>query len=283
VNHLDLFSGIGGFALAARWAGIETVAFCEIDPFCRQVLKKHWPGVLKYMDIRDVKDPGHVDILTAGFPCQPFSVAGKKKGISDDRYLWPETFRIITVSKPDWVILENVPGIIPMLDPILEDLEREGYDWQAYLIPAVAIGAPHKRERLWIVANASSERLQGKRKPQQSLYTEKDCQRKAGHAIDDINNSQYRYSNIVSDSSRIAGVQTNPSHDTSGSQWETWLMHCRESWKFISRTYWEENQPPIPGVDDGLPNGMDRNKSLGNAIVPQIAYMLMKIIKATYD
>lgn len=154
---LDLFSGIGGFSLAAEWAGIDTIAFCEKDPFCQKVLKKHWPNIPIFSDIKMMQGM-QCNIISAGFPCQPFSVAGKKKGINDDRYLWPETIRVIRECKPDWIILENVPGIIPMLDPILQDLEREGYDWRAYLIPACALGAPHKRERIWIIAHCNCER-----------------------------------------------------------------------------------------------------------------------------
>src|SRR5689334_7839605 len=113
MKHLDLFSGIGGFALAARWAGFETFLFCEIDPFCQKVLNKNFPKVPIFGDIKFLSVQYHqVDILTAGFPCQPFSVAGKQKGKNDDRYLWPETFRIIKLSHPHWLILENVPGII---------------------------------------------------------------------------------------------------------------------------------------------------------------------------
>ncbi len=160
MKHLDLFSGIGGFALASKWAGIETIAFCEINSFCQKVLAKNFPGVTIHSDIKKIDGAAFsdVDIITAGFPCQPFSVAGKQKGKDDDRYLWPELARIIRGSKPRWLLLENVPGIIPHLDPILEDLEAEGYTWWAYLIAASAVGAPHKRERLWIIANRNSER-----------------------------------------------------------------------------------------------------------------------------
>jgi DNA-cytosine methyltransferase len=148
MKMLDLFSGIGGFSLAGGWAGFETVAFFETDPFCRKILKKHWPDVLKYMDIRDVSNPGHVDLITGGLPCQPFSIAGKRKGKDDARYLWPEFLRIISISKPTWVIAENVTGIVEMeLDNILSDLEAENYKTQSFIIPACAANAPHRRDR----------------------------------------------------------------------------------------------------------------------------------------
>lgn len=301
MNHLDLFSGIGCFALAAKWAGIKTIAFCEIDPFCRKVLAKNFPDIPVTGDIREFRGMP-CDILTAGFPCQPFSVAGKKKGKDDDRYLWPELIRIIRESNPTWIILENVPGIIPHLDPILEDLEKEGYAWQAFLIPASDIGAPHKRERLWIIAHCnrercdergdnrkkryiqtdwqqhvtqiqsewtrfqpvtwttfntqewlgftadtSSERLQGERQSEQSVHTKENTEREASYAFNDIDDSLQENKSAVfrmDDGSAIG-------------------LH--------------ENIPP-PGVDYCI-DGKDRNKALGNALVPQIPYLFMRIIR----
>lgn len=157
LTHLDLFSGIGGFALAARWAGFKTIAFCEKDKFCQKVLNKHWPDVFISNDIHDFKYTNSVDILTASMPCQPFSSAGKKKGKNDERYLWPELFRVVKECRPGWIISENVPGMVELaLASILDDLESEGYCTQSYLIPACASGAPHRRERLWIIAHRNS-------------------------------------------------------------------------------------------------------------------------------
>jgi len=161
IKLLDLFSGIGGFSLAAHWAGIETVAFCEQDKFCQQVLKKHWPTVPIFDDIKKMRgdELEAVDIISGGFPCQPFSVAGKRRGSADDRALWPEMLRVIKEVRPTWVIGENVAGIINMeLDNTLFDLEREGYEVQTFIIPACAVEAPHGRDRVWIVANSKSER-----------------------------------------------------------------------------------------------------------------------------
>ena len=272
MNHLDLFSGIGGFALAARWAGIETIAFCEKDPFCRRVLHKHWPGGLKYMDIRDVAHPDHADIMTAGFPCQPFSIAGKKRGKDDDRYLWPEVIRLIRISRPKWFIGENVPGIIPMLDPILEDLERENYTWRAYLIPASATGAPHKRERLWIIAHADTEQRHEMAACSITLTERSERSNVAAKSGD-----------VISDTNSITSKQTNSRTFAEQKEWDSWMGYPRQFGEDKTLFNWEEDEPPIPGVDDGLPFGLDRNKALGNAIVPQIAYVFMKMIRTITD
>jgi len=154
-KHIDLFSGIGGFSLAARWAGFETVQFVEIDPFCRKVLNKNFPGVPIHDDIKTYKHSGasRPFLLTGGFPCQPFSCAGKRRGAEDDRALWPEMLRVISEARPTWVIGENVGGFISMgLDDCISDLEAEGYTVQPFVIPACAVNAPHRRDRVWIVA-----------------------------------------------------------------------------------------------------------------------------------
>jgi len=157
---LDLFSGIGGFSLGLEATGhFETAAFCEIEPYCKQVLKKHWPTVPIFDDIRQLKgtDIGTIDIITGGYPCQPFSVAGKQKAEQDPRHLWPEYFRLIQELKPTWVIGENVSGHIKLgLDSVLEDLASEGYSTRTFSISASSIGANHKRERVWTVAYTKS-------------------------------------------------------------------------------------------------------------------------------
>lgn len=198
MNHISLFSGIGGFDLAAEWAGWKNIAHCEINPFGQKVLNYYWPEAESITDIKKhdfSKYDGTVDIITGGFPCQGFSLAGKRLGTDDDRYLWPEMLRAIRESKPTWVIGENVAGILSMEDKsgvwgevfpvmegrtivrydtidhyeaiytrqakmlvssICEDLEKEGYEVQPIAIPAGAIGAPHKRERIWFLAHSRS-------------------------------------------------------------------------------------------------------------------------------
>lgn len=170
MRMLDLFSGIGGISLAAHWAGIDTVAFCEIEPFCHKVLNKHWPGIPIFEDVtkltREVVEneigADRIDIVAGGFPCQPFSQAGEKRGREDERHLWPEMLRIIDELRPDWVVGENVENFARMeLGNSLTDLERIGYRTQSFIIPASSIGAPHQRNRVFIIANSSSKRLEG--------------------------------------------------------------------------------------------------------------------------
>ena len=172
LKHLDLFSGIGGFSLGLEaTGGFETVAFCDIEEFPRKVLQKNWPGVKQYEDIKELnyeklKTDGllPIDIITGGYPCQPFSVAGRKKGEKDPRHLWPEYFRLIKELRPTWVIGENVSGHIKLgLDTVLENLESEGYSVRTFSISAASIGANHQRERIWIVANTNSSGNKGKK------------------------------------------------------------------------------------------------------------------------
>lgn len=164
---LDLFSGIGGFSLGLERAGMKPIAFCEIDTFCQAVLKKHWPNVPLFDDIRGLNATklsglGEINVISGGFPCQPYSVAGEQLGSEDDRALWPEYRRIIKELRPDWVIGENVIGLVWMeLDTIITDLENLGYSVRTFDIPACCIGASHERRRIWIVAHAHGQGLEG--------------------------------------------------------------------------------------------------------------------------
>ena len=160
---LDLFSGIGGFSLGLQATnGFETIAFCEIDSFCQKVLKKHWPIVPLFEDIRSIAQKeidglGQIDCITAGFPCQPYSCAGKRKGKEDERYMWPELLRVIRLVRPQFVLLENVPGLLSIdrgtiFGGILADLAASGYDAEWNIVSAASVGAPHLRKRVFIIA-----------------------------------------------------------------------------------------------------------------------------------
>lgn len=166
LTHLSLFSGIGGLDLAAEWAGFRTVGQCEWADYPTRVLEKHWPDVPRWRDIRTLTKESFcertglrtVDIISGGFPCQPFSKAGQRRGKSDDRYLWPEMLRVIDELRPTWVIGENVANILNLaLDDVLSDLESKGYTARAFMVSARGVGAPHQRYRFAIVAHADGD------------------------------------------------------------------------------------------------------------------------------
>lgn len=170
MTHGSLFSGIGGFDLAAEWAGWKNLFNCEIDPFCQRILKYHFPNAEQYSDIKQTDFTiwrGRVDVLSGGFPCQPFSTAGKRKGTEDSRYLWPEMLRAIREISPRWIVGENVLGIVSwsgglVFEQVCADLEAEGYEVQPYVLPAAGVGAPHQRQRVWFVAHATIDRDSGR-------------------------------------------------------------------------------------------------------------------------
>ena len=168
LKHVDLCSGIGGFALGFSWAELShPVLFCDIEPWSRKILAKHWPDVKIAKDVKELaNDPDglvpNCDILSCGYPCQPFSVAGKQRGEEDDRHIWPEIFTIIKAKRPTWIVCENVYGHISMgLDTVLSDLEAESYSCQPFIVPACAVNAPHRRDRLWIVGYAEDNGRDG--------------------------------------------------------------------------------------------------------------------------
>jgi DNA (cytosine-5)-methyltransferase 1 len=164
MRHGSLFSGMGGFDLAAQWMGWENVFHCEWNPFGQKILNYYWPKAISYADITKTDfsiHRGDIDILTGGFPCQPYSVSGQRKGKEDERHLWPHMLRAIREIKPRWVVGENVLGLVSwnggmVFEEVQADLEAEGYEVQPYILPAASVNAPHRRDRVWFVAHATN-------------------------------------------------------------------------------------------------------------------------------
>ena len=229
-THIDLFSGIGGFAIAANAAGYDTRVFCEQDDYCTKVRNRHWPGVPVIRDIREFDGTQWrgADLLTGGFPCQPFSQAGKQGGTSDDRHLWTEMLRIIKEARPRWILGENVAGHINMgLDEVLFDLESQGYTARPIVIPACAVNALHRRDRVWILAHNSGGRRKGSRQ------------------------------NTIQGKRGLSGGKEGGRAPA--------LKELRDI-----------HSPWLCRTSNGVSNRLDRTRGLGNAIVPQVAYEIMK-------
>jgi DNA (cytosine-5)-methyltransferase 1 len=282
LTHLSLFAGIGGADIAARWAAIETVAFSEVDPFCNKVLERNFPGIPNLGDIRgisqkEVEDATGfrtVDVISGGFPCQPFSNAGKRRGKEDDRYLWPEMLRVIRELKPVWIIAENVVGFIKLaLDDALSDLEAAGYEAGAFVLPACAKGAWHRRERLFIVAHAGRERrVDGTDEEIEGATGEQPFSQAApGHCM------EYDAAPCASKPCRLrwsapqdAAVSSTKPHEN------PCRFECLRDGK-----QWQVRQPPVPGMVDGISSKLDegRIKALGNAICPAQIYPLFSAIR----
>ncbi len=297
IQVLDLFSGIGGFSLGLERAGFETVAFCEIDKYCRLVLQKHWKDIKIYSDVREIKKErleAHgipsPDVITGGFPCQPFSVAGRRQGTGDNRYLWPEMFRIIKEFKPRWIIAENVRGIINIQDGVVfegvhADLESQGYETQTFNIPAAGVGAPHRRERVWIVANSRCTiRGQQSTRNKESIGPETSQETKRSADSDSVARSSER-EKIMADSKSIQSNvgKINQSKKESGEKRILRSEVGRVSSSFNQNNWWNF-EPNVGRVVDGVQGRTHRLKGLGNSIVPQIAEEIGKaILKAEHD
>ena len=276
-NHLDLFSGIGGFALAAKWAGIKTIGFSEIEQYCCQLLEKRFPGVPNFGDIKESEEwdiEQSVDLITGGFPCQPCSQAGKRGGTSDDRWLWEEMLAVIQRFKPTWVLAENVSGIINMeLENVCVALEDSGYEVQPCVIPACAVNAPHRRDRVWIVAHSRCEHGKGQTNEKESSGTL--GQENANKSERSIRCDELR---VTPDS------QSAPAERLSEREKSEESGHIFSNWD----EHWYEVATRICRVYNGLSRKLDKSggrvnrlKGLGNAIVPQIAYVLMRAITKT--
>ena len=289
---LDLFSGIGGFSLGMEATKrIKTIGFVEKDKFCQKVLRKNFKDVPIEEDIRNVRGERYsADIVSGGFPCQPFSVAGKRKGTEDDRYLWDEMLRVITEVKPKFVAGENVQGIINInnglvLRQVQTDLEAQGFQVQCFLIPASGIGAWHKRSRVWIVAANTNSRL--------SIGENEKIQTRG--------NTSAISSKDVSDSdSRLRRGRGTEQESRANEIWGFYPTQEEQTRQHIrSKTIgcdaiseqaksWWQTQSELCGVPNGISYELDKGranriKSLGNSIVPQIAFEIGKAILAAED
>lgn len=278
---LDLFSGIGGFSLGLeRTGGFETVAFCEYDKKARLVINKHWPDVPIYEDVRTLEHEGTVDVITGGYPCQPFSLAGKRKGKEDDRHLWPAMFDLIKKHRPTWVIGENVAGHIDMgLDSVLTDLADEGYGVRTFVIPACAVNAPHRRDRLWIVAHTDSND-RGRRCSTKSQGRNTRMEHGGGSNGQPIEKS---CENVAySESSQRHGDENDRRDGGSTSQGIPRKHNSSPTLKSGEEGARWEVEPGVGRVADGLPGYVDRLRQLGNAVVPQIPEIIGNAILETY-
>lgn len=271
LTHLSLFSGIGGLDLAAEWAGFTTVGQCELSDYPTAVLEKHWPDVPRWRDIRTLTKEsfyaktgvGTVDVISGGFPCQPFSVAGKQRGKKDERFLWHEMCRVIRELRPHCVVGENVPGIIKIAArQVVEDLEREGYNAIVFNFEAAAVGAWHRRSRFFFVgiaegrltSDAESERSKGQPSARTAEQDEKpwemqpDAVYSIGTAI---------HNTVCGRFDRDARRRESPEL-ADGRQWAA--------------------EPGVGRVANGLPCRVERIRALGNAVVPQQAYPIFRAL-----
>ena len=308
---LDLFSGIGGFSLGLESTGFfETIAFVEKDKFCQKVLKKNFNNIPIEEDIRNVKGSNYkADVITGGFPCQPFSVAGKRKGTDDDRYLWDETIRVVRECKPRWFIGENVEGIINIQDgmvlrQVCDDLEKEGFEVQCLIIPASSIGAWHQRKRVWILAYSNNngsyrqkrnETIESSNEQENRLSVgdDKDVSNSGGKRSQGFNNQQEpseQKLGFTSNNHDENVWNTKSTRQSSSSMGPGKREFGRaSSWGKQCESNWWKAQSKLCGVPNGLSYGLDKDranriKSLGNSIVPPIARQLgLAIMKAELD
>jgi len=304
---LDLFSGIGGFSLGLeRTGGFETVAFCEIEEYPRRVLAKHWPDVPCYTDVRELTHErleadglGGIDIIVGGYPCQPFSQAGQRRGQEDDRHLWPEVKRLMATVRPTWGVFENVAGHISLgLDQVLSDLEDEGYTAWPLVIPACAVDAPHRRDRVWIISNQQGDGWQqgqqdARRGSAGDVSREEQGLGDGGGSVADARHSGVHERRQSANAGKECQQSRRTRRDGVSRKQETKeqvLAHaansgCEEQRERVrspqNRTEWRgrwEPEPPVGRVAHGVPSRVDRLKALGNSVVPQIPEMIGRAI-----
>ena len=310
---IDLFSGIGGFALGLESTGyFKTVQFVENEKWCQKILNKNFPEIPIHDDVKTFKGYD-ADVVVGGFPCQPFSVAGKQQAIQDNRHLWPDMFRVIKETKPTWVIGENVRNIISIsegmvLEQVYLDLESEGYEVQSFIIPASAVNAPHQRYRTWIIGYRTSDRGQSMEYPNsfrshKHKKSEKEINRRTETSVattstDVAHTECMGWEQRATQSEKFEGKATpnkfnyssqrrsigkageDVAHtDSKGSQRQRKItIRTYEELENFGNPCWWDTEPNVGRVASRVPNRVDRLKGLGNAIVPQIAYQIGKAI-----
>lgn len=285
LTHLSLFSGIGGLDLAAEWAGFTTVGQCEFADYQTKVLEKHWPDVPRWRDIRTLKKESFyertglrtVDVISGGFPCQPFSVAGKQKGKEDDRYLWPEMLRVIRELRPRCVVGENVPGIIKIAaGQVVKDLERAGYHVVVFNFEAAAVGAWHRRSRVFFVGHAEHNGFDAMQELRSDETAGDEWRQEESEKT-----VEFAGASKPGNDTRVPGSQR-------GSKWPDvhnavcggcdGVARREQSQEFAHGRCWAA-EPDVGRVAHGVPYRVDRIKCLGNAVVPQQAYPIFKALR----
>lgn len=304
LTHLSLFSGIGGLDLAAEWAGFTTVGQCEFADYPTKVLEKHWPDVPRWRDVRTLTKESFyertglrtVDVISGGFPCQPFSVAGKQKGKGDDRYLWPEMLRVIRELRPRCVVGENVPGIIKIAaGQVVKDLERAGYHVVVFNFEAAAVGAWHRRSRVFFVGIADVADTDGRtmrhdcgderkttRKEHASRGTGTDPERAMADAA--CERIQRHAAICAAKPAERSGQMQSDAESGNEAVYDAMCSGCAgharwgKSQELADGHCWAA-EPDVGRVAHGIPARVDRLKCLGNAVVPQQAYPIFKALK----
>lgn len=299
MTHLGLFEGIGGFSLAARWMGWETKAWCEWNEFGQKVLRHHFPEAEGFGDITKTDFTPYanrIDIITGGFPCQPYSLAGKRKGKEDERHLWPEMLRTIREVRPRWVVGENVFGLVNwsgglVFHEVQSDLEAEGYEVFPYVLPACAVNAPHRRDRVWFVARktdvADAEGLRIHRTEELENYQRQGGERR-GCNINNLGEISDKNRDTVNPYANHKGLERRSAAGNAGS---CGTERSEQPERFFNGTDWRNfpTESPVCAGNDGISAGLDgisfskwrieSVKAGGNAIVPQVAYQIFKAIE----
>ena len=270
MTHGSLFSGYGGFDLALDWHGVETIWQVEKEPYPLDILERHYPDVRRYHDIKDCKNPQHADIITGGFPCQPFSVAGKQFGSKDDRFLWHEMYRIIKEVSPCIVVAENVPGLLSqeggmVFESICLDMENAGYEVQPVVLPAGGAQASHKRSRLWIIGYRAD--------PEMLRLQCSGIARKRRDGFKDDGNDKH---------TKGVRLQTNHLHESGREEkFPSIKRYSKPETIYLDKEKGLVSESGVCGSCDGATAGVHRNKRIkacGNGIVPQVAYELFGAI-----